>query len=315
AVQDQEYVEKVQALLAGRLCLNLEREGYRHLGELGVIPDRVVDEMARLLDARLAALRAWPRRALHFAVRDLLHQVPFFQNLPEHCFAELERRARPHTVLEDETIFHEGDPSDSLYLIARGAMRISVGPEDRTLGLLGPGDFFGEMALLSARPRTATVTAATPAHLIELRRRAVGEVENHVPELRLALEQAYRERLVDQTLARHPAFATLNRQQRETLAGFLRPVALAPGEDLAADGPCLLLMRSGELEADGQRLKEGDIHGVELFVGSRRGRISVRATAAAELFVLGPSELAALAQAAPDIPALVAHCVQESSPS
>ncbi|MFQ5926410.1 MAG: cation:proton antiporter [Terriglobia bacterium] len=310
AVQYPEYVEKVQALLAGRLCLNLEREGYHHLGELGVIPDKVIDEMTRDIDQRMERIRRVPRSALHFDVRDLLRQVPFFQNLPERCLAELQRRARPHTVLEDEVIFREGDPSDSLYLIARGAVRISIGPPERILAVLSPGDFFGEMALLSARPRTATATAATPAHLIELRRRAVGEVENDVPELHRALERAYRERLVDQALARHPAFATLTRQQRETLTTFLRPVALAPGEDLAADGSCLLLVRSGELAADGQRLQEGDVQGVEVFTRSRGASRRVRAITAAELFVLGPSELAALAQAAPDIPALVAHRLQ-----
>ncbi|MFQ5724323.1 MAG: cation:proton antiporter, partial [Terriglobia bacterium] len=197
ATQYPEYVEKVQAILAGRLCLNLELEEYRHLGELGVLPEKVVDEMTRSVDERMGRIRRIPRSALHFDVRDLLRQVPFFQSVPPHGIEELARRARPHTVLEDEIIFWEGARSDSLYLIARGAVRIKVAQPERILAVLGPGEFFGEMALLSAKPRTATAQAATPANLIELARRGVREVEALVPELHRSMQEAYRERLVD----------------------------------------------------------------------------------------------------------------------
>ena len=64
-----------------------------------------------------------------------------------------------------EIIFHEGDPGDSLHLIAKGhvAVRRSTPLGDvATLLVLGPGDFFGEMALLDRGPRHATVIADGP---------------------------------------------------------------------------------------------------------------------------------------------------------
>ncbi|CAG0961310.1 partial Cyclic AMP receptor protein, partial [Anaerolineae bacterium] len=57
-----------------------------------------------------------------------------------------------------EVLFREGDAGDRMYVIQSGAVRISktVKGEEKTLAILGPGEFFGEMAILNAKPRTAT---------------------------------------------------------------------------------------------------------------------------------------------------------------
>lgn len=313
AVQYPEYVEKVQTLLAGRLCLNIELEGYHHLGDVGVLPEKVVDEMVHDIEGRMERIRHIPRSELRFEVRDLLRQVPFFQQLTDRAIEELAKRARQHAVLEEEEVFREGERSQSLYLIARGAVRISLARPDRILAVLGPGEFFGEIALLSSRPRTASAVAATPAHLIELRREAVEEAAVLVPELRQAMMEALRDRLVDQALARHPVFADLDRQQRQTLRGFLRPLSLTPGQALANEQPCFLIVRSGELVIGDQRLIEGDIHGAELFVEARPPIAPVRAVTSAEVLVLGPGDLDRLSQAAPAIPVLIAHRLQKAA--
>lgn len=68
----------------------------------------------------------------------------------------------------DETVFHEGDPGDSLYLIGSGSVRISKrgrAGEQETLGVIESGDFFGEMALLDGQPRSAMAVAAEPTLL------------------------------------------------------------------------------------------------------------------------------------------------------
>jgi CPA1 family monovalent cation:H+ antiporter len=314
AVQYPEYVEKVQALLAGRFCLNLELEGYRHLGELGVIPDKVVDEMTGTIEEEMARIRRFPRSALRFDVRDLLRQVPFFKEAPSLCIEELAKRARPHTALEEESLFQEGDSGDSLYLIARGAVRISVSRPNRILAVLGSGDFFGEMALLSARPRTASATAATPANLVELRRRDVEEVEELVPELHTAMQEAYRQRLVDQALARHPAFADLNREQRKTLVHFFRAVDLKEGDDLINEGPCLLVVRSGALRVSTRKLGEGDVYGAEVFLGAESASGTARALRPSSVFVLGRDDLERLREAAPGLPPLVTHRLTRPKP-
>lgn len=71
---------------------------------------------------------------------------------------------------EGHVLFREGDAGAAMYVIRRGRVRISrrfdVG--ERSLALLGPGDFFGEMAILNRRPRAATATAVEPLQVIEI---------------------------------------------------------------------------------------------------------------------------------------------------
>src|SRR6185437_1458346 len=71
-------------------------------------------------------------------------------------------------VAENDIIFREGDAGDALYLVGKGSVRISKvgrGGQQETLGFIGAGSFFGEMALLDHQPRSAMATAAEPAVL------------------------------------------------------------------------------------------------------------------------------------------------------
>jgi CRP-like cAMP-binding protein len=71
---------------------------------------------------------------------------------------------------EGHVLFREGDTGSVMYVIRKGRVRISRRFEvgERSLALLGPGDFFGEMAILNGRPRTATATAIEPLQVIEI---------------------------------------------------------------------------------------------------------------------------------------------------
>ena len=67
-----------------------------------------------------------------------------------------------------EVLFREGDPGEEMYVIQTGRVRISqVFPSgERTLAVIGPGEFFGEMAILNGKPRTATATALEALHAL-----------------------------------------------------------------------------------------------------------------------------------------------------
>src|SRR6185437_4628061 len=74
-------------------------------------------------------------------------------------------------LAEGEVIFREGDPGDLLYLVGEGSVRISKsgrGGEQETLGVIQPGNFFGEMALLDGQPRSAMAVATGPTLLAEV---------------------------------------------------------------------------------------------------------------------------------------------------
>jgi CRP-like cAMP-binding protein len=69
-----------------------------------------------------------------------------------------------------EVIFREGDPGSTMFVIRAGKVRIvkHVRGGEKTLAVLGPGEFFGEMAILNGKPRSATAVALEPVTLVEL---------------------------------------------------------------------------------------------------------------------------------------------------
>ena len=71
-----------------------------------------------------------------------------------------------------KVVFHQGDPGDTMYIIQAGAVEVTQlqGDQETVLALLERGDFFGEMALIDERPRSATVTAIQPTRLLPLTR-------------------------------------------------------------------------------------------------------------------------------------------------
>jgi MFS family permease len=119
---------------------------------------------------------SWPRlRALdrHATVPEraiaLLRMLRLFEALDPPAMETLGRAATWSTVPAGAMIIREGDPGDSFYALESGTVTVSRGGSPiRTL--TGPGEGFGEIALLRDVPRTATVTADTAAVLLELGR-------------------------------------------------------------------------------------------------------------------------------------------------
>lgn len=91
----------------------------------------------------------------------------------------------------DETVFHQGDPGDALHVIASGRVKIMVpapdGGEPAILAALGPGDFFGELALLDGEPHSASVVALEPTETLMLGRADFEQLFELQPGLRRAL--------------------------------------------------------------------------------------------------------------------------------
>jgi signal transduction histidine kinase len=101
---------------------------------------------------------------------------------------------RRQSFRPDQIIFSAGDPGDGFYIVESGSVRISAGTgqsEPRVLATIGPGDFFGEMAVLDSAPRSATATAevATTAVFIE-RGELLGLLERE-PKFALALVREF----------------------------------------------------------------------------------------------------------------------------
>ncbi|GJD49048.1 Cyclic AMP receptor protein [Methylobacterium crusticola] len=103
----------------------------------------------------------------------LLAVNPFFASLGGAAVEAIAALCVTRSLEAGRTLFFKGDPGDALYAIRRGQIRITTGTEDGrrvTLNMLGPGDVFGEVALLDGHPRTATALASEPTDLFVILR-------------------------------------------------------------------------------------------------------------------------------------------------
>ena len=95
-----------------------------------------------------------------------LRAVPLFRSLSLRQARAIALRARRAEFSPPSTIVREGQPAESFFLVERGTAKVLVDGEEK--GTLGPGGYFGEIALIDGRPRSATVEAITQVSLIEL---------------------------------------------------------------------------------------------------------------------------------------------------
>jgi cAMP-dependent protein kinase regulator len=118
-------------------------------------------------DALLAndlAVRARIEAALAF--RDEVAAMPLFRDVSPDELDALLSRLQPLAVQEAVAIIRQGEPGDRFYVVRSGS--VNVERDGRVLARLGPGEAFGEIALLLEVARTATVTAAEPSTLLAL---------------------------------------------------------------------------------------------------------------------------------------------------
>ena len=142
--------------------------------------------------------------------RSALERCVLFQHVDvaglDACIACLRlRRFR-----RDETIFHQGDPGDALYIVASGTVKVLLPApntgEPAILATLGRGQFFGELAMLDGEPHSASVVALEPTETLVLGRDDFGRLFEAEPSIRrslvLALSRELR-RLTDHVEALH----------------------------------------------------------------------------------------------------------------
>jgi len=99
-------------------------------------------------------------------VVDQLAKVPLFSDCSQRDLQTIARVVKDIDHAEGTVVAREGEPGVGLFVIADGTADVTIGGKKKAT--LGPGDFFGEIALLDGGPRTATVTATSDVHLLGL---------------------------------------------------------------------------------------------------------------------------------------------------
>jgi CRP/FNR family cyclic AMP-dependent transcriptional regulator len=104
----------------------------------------------------------------------LLKTVPLFASLPDEQLRALVPAVTRRSAPRGSLIMAAGDPTDSLYIVISGRLKVMMSDSDGKeviLSILGPGEFFGEMGLIDDHPRSASVVAMEPCELLALTRR------------------------------------------------------------------------------------------------------------------------------------------------
>jgi hypothetical protein len=190
---DEPEIEVVPVVLESEPALAAESPESL-LGALGEDIDSLIDSI--ISDVGSSAMGAGPSR------EPPPTHIPLFSDLTTQEFIAVALLLSRRVAKVGEQIVREGDPGDSMFIVSTGEVRATVlrGGQQLQVATLRDGDFFGEMAVLSGEPRTATVTAVKATELLELSREHLREIESRHPEVEAKIRLAY-----DERIARSPA--------------------------------------------------------------------------------------------------------------
>lgn len=121
---------------------------------------------------------------------EVLGALPLFASMGTRQLRELARVASVRDYEQGANIVRVGEAGNSFYLLLEGRATVAGKPRG-----LGPGDYFGEMAILDGAPRSATITAATPVRAIRLPRGAFMKAIREDPRMALAIMATLAERV------------------------------------------------------------------------------------------------------------------------
>ena len=206
-----------------------------------------------------------------------LHPIPLLSALSEAAL----RRVLGALVLcrlpAGALVIREGEPGNAFYFVATGQLRVfatdGLGRQTE-LARLGENAVFGEMALLSAQPRSASVSCLSEVDVLEVGRQALAALADELGPVAEALHGFTRERLLGNLMATSPLFRPFNRMMQRDLLRRFTSHDVAPGTVVIQEGEQgrgLFVVLSGELDVsrrggDGApvplgALRTGDVFG------------------------------------------------------
>jgi CRP/FNR family transcriptional regulator len=129
---------------------------------------------------------------------EILKKSEVFSELSETEIKEIASFFENKSFKKDEYIFMEEDPSDWLYIVARGRVKIikhSLAGKDVILEIISPGGIFGGVAVLDRRPFPASAQAMEQTQVVRISRKRLFDIMEEYPVLKLAMVKAFSDRL------------------------------------------------------------------------------------------------------------------------
>lgn len=190
-LQYADFSRALQLQYLERAAVRIEEAEYQRLRAEAAISHEVLSDLLADLDRRSRRLARRPPIDLQLGPERMVAKVPTFTGLPPEQLSLITKALRPLVTVPGETILRRGDQGDAMYFIASGAVEVRVSP---TPIRLGSGDFFGEMALVSQRRRSADVVALGFCSLLVLQDRDFDALLAVSPALRERIHETSRQR-------------------------------------------------------------------------------------------------------------------------
>ncbi len=271
--------------------------------QVGPPPNLVLDAASRAADAT-QGFDEFP---------EALHPIPLLSALSESALRRVIATTVVKRMADAQLAIREGEPGQSFFLVASGQVRVfdtdGLGRE-RDLAKLGENSVFGEMALLSNQPRSASVGVVGEADLIELTRDSIASLADELEQVAAALHTFTRERLLSNLMARSPLFRPFSRaQQRDLLRRFTEHDVVGGTYIIHEndEGRGLFVVLSGELEVikgEGTSLaslRSGDVFGEMALIRGGVTSAAVVALTPATVLFLGREIVQKMVEGVPEI--------------
>ncbi len=264
------------------------------------------------------ALRAALDLSVFVGYQEQYHPLPFLSELTRESFIAVARSLTILRLKDGDVVMRQGEAGDSLFLVASGELRVFVQTPGGTKDIahLFENTLFGEMALITGQPRTASVAVVGDADVIAVSKTALAAVMAAVPAVREGLDRFSRERLIKNLLQTSPLFVPFTKSQQGELLRRFEGHEIEPGVDIIREGERgqgLFLILSGEVDvvshADTAQpvklahLRAGDMFGEMSLVTDQPTSATVRATTATTVLFLAREYVERLAEAVPEIQA------------
>jgi len=219
-----------------------------------------------------------------------LPRVPLFSDFTEAEFLGVVRKVRAVRLEEGEFLFAEGDPGDSIYFVAEGALDVVGRGRDgaeHPYATLADGDVFGEFGFFHNTRRSAGVRAREASEVLELTRADLDEIVSTHERVSEILFEFYKERVVDTLMALSAIFSPMSAEDRREALARAEVERFNAGDTIVAEGERgekMYLVKSGHVtvsvgggDTGGSRviaeLEPGDLFG-EIAVALARPRVA-----------------------------------------
>jgi thioredoxin reductase/Fe-S-cluster-containing hydrogenase component 2/CRP-like cAMP-binding protein len=294
-------------------AINQGREVAQHLAGHTIEP---ADQP--LLIERLA--KAYPGLPVDEVLERVWDGLPMFYGLTTLQLRELMLNSVLHRFPVGSTVFRKDDYTNSLYSIIEGSVRVDRGGEaDGTAITIGPGRFFGELALISGRRRSATILAETDLLALETPRRWILRLQSSTRSVKAAVDRVALRRIIHNCLGPdRPATVFEDVINAAELRSF------DPHQAVVAEGePCdaLYIVQRGSMtvarESGGRGASLGFIAAGQIF-GERglldpaaRRAVTVRAAVASEVIRIDAEAIGRLIAVEPGVRDIFQTAVQQ----